>query len=265
VIHSIVLRCAIALVLLSYVLQSANGQDVSARVSALNGPRSVSPGAVYVVSGGRLEWVLNLLGAQQLNDSEGWLERQSNPRRLTATRNLGCADIRRQTSNCVCRSEVWIAPVDATTVSLGDPFECLEIVNRPLSNLLYNRNAESQIVQWRASLSNIIQRHRSTGERVVLCTAVESMNSGSFVTREGADPVDFSRLWASFGRGRGGESGVGGASLDPDMRVENGCLLLPIGRLVLSATFRELDLVEESSTPRILFKLGKTISRSIEN
>ncbi|MBL8829963.1 MAG: hypothetical protein JNM18_23490 [Planctomycetaceae bacterium] len=238
-----------------------SAEDFSARIRYLNGANNILPGSVYTLSGNRLEWVLDLLGPRPLDEAGGWLNHRVDPDRPAAARRLGSITLRQGHCNCLRPSDFWILPGDATTIQLGDPFECLEIVNRPLSNLLYNRNAEIRIMQWRTALAGAIQRRRTPGECVVLCTVVETMERGFFVARAGADSAQVERLWGSCSERRDGAASSGSES--NAVRTENGYLYLPVGPLTMSASFRELELVEESTAPRIGFKFGKTILKSI--
>jgi hypothetical protein len=57
--------------------------------------------------------------------------------------------------------DVWLAYDIEQQQTLVDPFDCLELVNRQLTHLAYNQEAEMRIVQIRSTLSHLLSDEES--------------------------------------------------------------------------------------------------------
>ncbi|MEO1527429.1 MAG: hypothetical protein AAFX06_18520 [Planctomycetota bacterium] len=65
---------------------------------------------------------------------------------------------------------------------MTDPFDCLEILNRPLLGYELNRTAELRIRAWRRSLSSAILRARNDAAiRVAMCTGTDTGEASLFI------------------------------------------------------------------------------------
>jgi hypothetical protein len=231
-------------------------------------------GRVYVVAGRGAQLVLDIWADRapdQLAGEVRYLRRTGNPERVLAVATIQpprwCRSwvgkiIARKDECPLDRQVAIILRANETLVtSLADPFEVLEVFNRPVSGLVYNQRAEARVMQWRASLAELIAQHARDGQATVaMSTEIEVVNSGELVVRGAADLHEATTLLALLGdslfedykrpvgelvRRQIGE-GPGG-----EFRFE-----LP-KETVLRCEFRDISLVDESTHPRVDFRLGR--------
>jgi hypothetical protein len=253
----------IALLLVLSVCRANVGcaDDAAQRAHSLNSNgQTVSVGGVYLLEPRHLVVVADLLSSRPLNEDGGLVECADGS---SGRRMLGVCSMPIATAGyCCVRSPICWLEVDKSQVDrLDDPYDCLQIVNRPITGLAYNRDAEIRVNQWRTSIAAAIDRHLTVkGPRVVLCTSVEKMTKGKFVI-DGTNSEDQAYQIQ--------ETICGPTGLRADwarhVKTATGRVEIPVaGELVLLAKCRELGLVDDTSTPRIEFKLGsETFERSI--
>lgn len=215
------------------------------------------PGTVYFISRDGMVPILDMLAVRPKAERGSWLNREDGMKGWI--RKLGTVRVTRK--RALWSEEViltcWLEPTHQNAASLGDPFACLDIVNRPLTGLIYNRDADLRIAQWRAALASAIATARSgqPGRTVAMCTGVQEMTSGTIalegevdastaeeVTR---DLLHRSHVDANWRAMRVKYSG-------PGVRLE-----IPIrGHLLISAQFRRLSVVDSGIIPYVAFSLG---------
>jgi hypothetical protein len=148
--------------------------------------------------------------------------------------------------------EIDVEPSNVARAQLANPFLLLEVLNRPVSGLAYNREAEEKVMQWRTSLAGAIS---GSGEHAAVCTDIETAPGATLVIRGEVDHDTAVSLAKNVLAGSAlhvswDEAKTSATANGSETRV-------PIaGQLVLEATFREIGLVNASTVPRIDFTLG---------
>ncbi len=233
----------------------------------LNPKATVTPGTAYHIEKGRISSLAELLASRPLNESGGLTKKTEEPSSIIKSLGRSAISLPSTTPPYHQQSVSSLLTLEskATIVEqLGDPFDCLEILNRPVTGYAYNRDAELKIVQWRTSLGAAIykaSRDANPSSQVVICTSIESVATGTIVvsdiqSEEAAKEAVKMALAASSCR------------VDYDkvsMRMDGECIkyVFPLtSSIVISASFRELSLVDSSTQPRIEYKLNGTFALS---
>jgi hypothetical protein len=224
--------------------------DSSQRIAILNRRGGTpSPGGVYVYHPSGISPVAELIGSRPLNEGGGLLAHDK------VTGGLRTIPMSRYRSrgNCGLIVGVDLLVDESHRTWLHDPHECLEIVNRPLTGLYYNQNAEIRIQQWRVSIAGSINRQsRDCDGKVVLCTQVERLRKGRLIIENyGNEDEAKSVLDETIGplsvQAEWSKRAVVGQS-----RIE----VPVVGNLVLAGEFRELQLIDPNSSLSIHFALS---------
>jgi hypothetical protein len=157
---------------------------------------------------------------------------------------------------CPAGSPVYvILKVQQTATSrLIDPFEVLEVLNRPVTGLIYNRAADERLMQWRVSLAATIAQHDSlAGEQVAVCTEVKVATKGLLSIRGRISQPAASALAENLASERG--LNIEQPSAD-DPKQSDSISFRVKSAFVVSAKFRDVGLVDVSTSPRIDYRLG---------
>lgn len=226
----------------------------------LNANRTqIMPGRVYDLRNGKVSLLVDLLGERPLNESLGWVEREqlsSNPYKIARTYSDWCVN------NVLVRHEenIWLVPGTVKSESLSTPHECLEIVNRPLSNLAYNRDAEIRINQWRSSLLNIIAKSEAQHQgEILLCTGVVFVDGGHVAAKETVGQIATEKFFAKIFK----ESPTLEVR-DADIFSQNGHVYRKVNAVTVSASFLKIERDTSSYEPKVALMFGEKKDFKIE-
>lgn len=207
----------------------------------------ITPGTIYVLENGKLSPVLNLLREVPLNELGAWVSRKTVHLAKTPLFNVP----RPYYYNC---RWYWSAtylslPEGTYTIeSVGDPFACLEILNRVGTGLIYNHEAEIRTTQWRETLVEYIRRSEHDG-RVKILQCVETMTTElPEVIVEGSSNEKDALMICNHVLKSYGISTDLVTGKPPLYQVK-----LPQKRFVLQARFRELKAVRATTHPQVQF------------
>lgn len=213
-------------------------------------------GQIVVLKDGRPKLIVDLLGKRPLNDPGAW----SKSKRANDTKYFRMA---RETVCDACRqqqklSTLWFWPGDAQKEQLTDPFRCLEILNRRLTGLRNNAEAEFRIQQWRTTL----MRYLGNGADLYLCVGVTRSSSPIFVISSNETDktiLAFRRKALSGTQWERVEEKITFSNENNKRRMEH---VLGVKPLVYMAELRRLDYINESLAP--FAQIGFTFADDLE-
>lgn len=235
-----------ALVLLVTVA-NAHGADLDV-IQELNCRRDpLVPGAIYVLENGKLVPILELLKEVPLYELGAWINRQE-----LEVESVKIASYQRP--YCYCRRWYWsVESIQVTggqrrVERIGDSFGCLEILNRPGTGLIYNRESEIRMNQWRETVFEHMRRAaRARSAKIVLCTETIAAVRPSLLVSEASD----SQQAMSASRSAIDTLGLKcGEAKKTTRGVE---IPLEVEQILLEARFRELTSVLTSTQPQLQF------------
>lgn len=228
-------------------------------------------GVIYVLRLNSTTEVMDVLGERAIGDSGGWTTQFTN--NIVQEIALGRLNVFKGSG--ICRSSEQIAiglrtafcprviPVDVTFEMRGfridrltEPFGILEILNRPGSGLIYNREADARVMQRRTSLAEAIAQHTAlAGEQVAVCTEVQTVLYSQILIRgriSAERALETARRIASRNALEIDEVAISSTIANGEPLVS-----FPIkGLFTVSAEFRNIGLVDVSTSPRIDYRLG---------
>jgi hypothetical protein len=153
-------RLAYTLVVLLWATTAGVADAEQHRFFPLNGRgEHVRLGSVIQVGPGRLELVSNLVDGRALGDPAWTTTAETHSPHRLKLGSHSCV----LSGNCRMKGnvEIWLAYDIEQQRSLVDPFDCLEFVNRQLTHLAYNQEAEMRVVQIRSTLSHLLSDEES--------------------------------------------------------------------------------------------------------
>jgi hypothetical protein len=231
-----------------------------------------TPGVVYELQERGGTPLLDILGRKPLYEPAGWVSRM--PTDHTSVMPLAQKNVGRPTVRCEDLSKwariVQKLPCDVptsvrvdlrvmsrTSEVLLEPMSLVEILNRPATGLLYNREAESRIQLWRSSLAGALYRHRAEGTmRVALCLAREQASVASLAV---TGLIDASAALALATEVLSASNvHVDSAVLQEEVHGDGSItFVMPVvSPLTIHATFRDMELVDGAVDSRIDFSLA---------
>lgn len=239
----------------------------------LNSPSShLHLGTIYIVRRNSLSEVLAVVDQRSFEGPGGWITTSESP--AVVTTSLGTRLIGRLDGFCGSASELgkglrqsFCPKGSPVTVSLEmkgirterllQAFSVLEILNRPVSGIDYNRAADNRVMQWRVSLAEAIARNDpSVGEHVSLCTEIRTALSSALVV-EGNVTAEFALAIArDVAASYGLEINVTAISTATGGRDNNRQVFPLVGFITSAIELRDIGLVDVSTTPQIDYRLG---------
>jgi hypothetical protein len=240
--------------------------QIVAKVHSLNASSSssVQPGTICVLGDPILPTV-NLLSNHPLNETSGWFFKKKLPGGSEGLLGILTATHQTWLGKRPILIRVTLIPNEIQESEIKDPFACLEIVNRPVTGLSYNRDADLRISQWRESIAELFgpgtERSTHHGD-VFLCVAKDEIMSGSLIIEGPIDQSAAVEIVSDLARQ---------VHITPEMNKATGRVTgetirfeVPIrGRLVIGVQLRKLELLDASPIPRIDFALGSPYNKSV--
>ena len=218
---------------------------------------------------------LDLVSSKIINERFGKIQNRSaeDPRRITiAEPRVGarpgiCGPRSRWKDSvpewlCQPRSVVKVELITGPVVlsEFTDPFTFLELLNRPVTGLAYNLEAESRIMQWRTAVASAIGG--STKDGLSLCIGLEVLRGGA-IDITGETTEEESLQLARDAAAKFGFQLSGGSKIEP---VADGVVRFSYdftANKLIKASFRDVSFVQGSTGPRIDFTLQGARSISL--
>lgn len=234
---------------------TGRGEDGLAALRKLN-PVSdrIRPGGIYIIDGkNNVELLINL--TKNSPAGSNWLQYDKvdvasdikhclKSTWIVEPSNLG--NRKKRVQSCIQFN-------DTDIISLSDVFDCLEIVNRPISGLDLNRTSDARVMQWRSTLVsnlNSPQSRNGNSVRIAICNKVEVVSNAQLIVDGEIYPDSFTSVAQDvFSR----TSIVIKDGAPIESLTSHGKRLTSTIKdaFVIEANFRELVVVEGTTRPKI--------------
>jgi hypothetical protein len=255
------------------VVQVVPEFSAAAALAALNSESNVlAPGVIYELHEEGSAPILDILRRKPLYEPAGWVDRTQTDRKSIvplALRNVGRPTVRCSELSWWTRA-VKKPPCDMPTpVSIElrvkaagsevllEPMSLVEILNRPMTGLLYNREAESRIQLWRSSLAAALYRQRGyRSVRVALCLSREQASEVSLAITGFIDASAAQALAAEVSSASKVRIAGKSSQEEPHEDGSTTYVFPVVAPVTLRATLRDVQLVDGAIDSRIDFSLA---------
>jgi hypothetical protein len=215
----------------------------------------LEPGDIVILKQRQLHNVIHLLQRIPLNDRSIWIHSDDNVRLRPIVLGAVSVSDGRQCCDWFAYIRAYCYPKNIIAEKLGDPFACLEVLNRPISGLFYNSDAELRIAQLKSTLVEAVAQK----ENLFLCVGTSVATDGAILWHGASSSKLAEDVRLQLLEGTAPIVGPVYPESNRISRPGQRFLSEITGRLVIGARFRRLKLITYSVSPRIDFAFGEDV------